>query len=271
MVPFVILNGFDRSGTSAISRLISSHPDVELLMQPFNSGFIRKSMNLQFEHSSFVKEGVQFFDNFLSNKIDNSLIESYWYYNHSTTNEYVKGKLHLTKTTINHMAQKWMKENYPEIPVWGVWRSPLDIIRSIFKNNFQNEWYKGALSEIEPTIKEVNFLQSGYESFLTKVDSPVKSCGLLIAVRTHYFLYYLDSDKLLDYNLFKKDPNYLNIFLNYYGLSDYNFNSKAEQDLNLIGIPYKSREEVSFTQDDMSFLNEAFAVLENFKNKKFSK
>lgn len=54
----------------------------------------------------------------------NDLIKSHWYFEYSTTTVYKENQLHLIKTTINHLFQKWMKLNFPDIEVWGIWRIP---------------------------------------------------------------------------------------------------------------------------------------------------
>ena len=136
MGDFLIINGFDRSGTSAITRLLATHPKVELIMQPFNSGFIRKKMYSILEETDECRPEHVFFKALKNNEIKNELIDSYWHYEHSTTQHFKDGQLHIIKTTINHFTQKWMNENYPEIDVWGIWRDPKDIVDSIIRNKF---------------------------------------------------------------------------------------------------------------------------------------
>ena len=41
----LILNGFDRCGSTAMARTLARHPEVEVLMQPFNSGSIRSKLS----------------------------------------------------------------------------------------------------------------------------------------------------------------------------------------------------------------------------------
>lgn len=216
MSDFIILNGFDRSGTSAISRTLATHPKVELIMQPFNSGFIREKMYQLLDVKDPNSPEHIFFTDLQNNRINNDLINSHWHQKYSTTTEYVDGHLHIVKTTINHFAQKWMDENYAEIDVWGIWRDPKDILESIIKNDFYTEWYDDAIEKITITVIKEEILKKNYLSFIDQLNSEIKKTAFLIAVRSHFFFKYLTPGKVLNYELFKKNPNYLNVFLKSY-------------------------------------------------------
>ena len=272
MSNFVILNGFDRSGTSAISKTLSYHPKTELIMQPFNSGFIRKKMYEVFGdiESKEVEEARIFFNNLLEKKINNELIKSEWHFKFSSTQNYVPEKLHIIKTTINHLAQKWMKENFLDIHVWGIWREPKEIVSSIMQNNFYNEWYKEAVISLKKTIRSVDFLKENYFHLIEFLDTDVKRTSFLIAVRTHFFLYYLDSDKLIDYSIFVKDANRgLQFFCDFYKLNDFDFNKYSKNDLNIVGKSYKSSRKFFFSESELAFMNTIFKNINNLKKEKF--
>src|SRR5690606_25631938 len=126
-----ILNGFDRSGTSAISRLLAFHPQIELIMEPFNSAFIRDKMYQSLDENDRTRPEHHFFTDLSNNLLINDLIKYHWHKKYSSTYAYKEGKLHIIKTTINHFAQKWMADNFSQIDVWGIWREPHDIVDSI--------------------------------------------------------------------------------------------------------------------------------------------
>ena len=271
--PFVILNGFDRSGTSAISRTLSNHDQIELLMQPFNSSFIRKRMYEAFGNvkGKDMEEAIFFFEGLKNNHINNNLIKSEWYFKYSTTQEYVPGKIHIIKTTINHFAQKWMKENFPDIHVWGIWRDPKEIVSSIIRNNFYGNWYNEALELLKPTIETVDFLKENYLHLIASLNTDIKRTAFLIAVRTHFFLYYLDQDKLIDYAIFKKDAKMsLKSFCDFYNLKNIDFNEYSKKDLNIIGDPYIGQEEFMISSEEEEFINLVFKKINLLKKEKFT-
>lgn len=273
MGSFIILNGFDRSGTSAISRTLASHSKAELIMQPFNSGFLRKRMYDEFgiENYEEVEQAKIFFNDLRENKLNNDLINSHWYYKESSTLEYIPKKLHIIKTTINHLAQKWMKDNYSDIDVWGIWRDPKEIVSSIMNNGFYGKWYNEGINSIRKTVESVDFLNQYYMHFFERLDTDVKRTSFLLAVRTHFFLNFLDEDKLIDYAIFKNDADHgLERFVNYYNLNNYNFNEYSKKDLNLIGRHFLNREKFSFSRNDHKFMNEIFEHINRFKRNKFN-
>ena len=60
----LILNGFDRCGSSAIARVLSKHPDIELIFQPFNSGNIRRIMYQIMSEQNAKEEDYRFFSEY---------------------------------------------------------------------------------------------------------------------------------------------------------------------------------------------------------------
>src|SRR5690606_9554940 len=199
MSDFVILNGFDRSGTSAISKVLLSHPQIELIMQPFNSGFIREKMYKILDEDDRESPEHQFFSDLSNNTLNNDLIKSHWHEKYSSTHKYQEGKLHIIKTTINHFAQRWMVDNYPEIDVWGIWREPKDIVDSIIRNYFYNDWYKDAIREIIPTIKSESSLSNHFQIYLPLLNSKVYETAFLLAVRSYFFFLHLYPQNVINY------------------------------------------------------------------------
>lgn len=267
MSNFVIVNGFDRSGTSAITRLLSSHDKIELIMQPFNSGPVRKRMYQINNRGNMNIEIYNFFNHLSKNYLDEKFIKSQWHYKYSTVRKYKNNQLHIIKTTINHFLQDWMKINFPEIDVWGIWRKPEDIVRSLLTNNFHLKWYKDGLESIKPTITSESFLKENYAIYFNDLNTEVKVVSFLIAVRTHFFLKHLDKDKLISYDTFFKNPNYLNKFIKYYAYEGIDFNDKSKQDLNIIGKKMKSKEKYNFETSDLEFMKRIFTPLKKLKNK----
>ncbi len=270
MSNFTILNGFDRSGTSAISRTLANHPDIELIMQPFNSGFIRKRMYEIFDEEDENSEAFQFFNGLRNNQIKEEYIHSHWYYKYSTTRQFKPGKIHLIKTTLNHLALKWMRKNYPDIDVWGIWREPQDIVSSIIRNGFYGIWYPEGVREITPTIKKEPELKKNYQPFLNNLDNEFKNTAFLVAVRSHFFFKHLDENNLIVYEDFRGNPNYLWKFTRYYGLQDKDFTNSAKGDLNITGKREVHKDDNLFKKCDIDFMNKIFEPLKKLKEEKFN-
>lgn len=266
---FIILNGFDRSGTSAISRTLASHPSIELIMQPFNSGFLREKMYQVFSEQDEDSEAHRFFRALEHNRLENDIIKSHWHFKYSTTQQFIPGKLHLIKTTINHFAQRWMKDNFPSIDVWGIWREPVDIVSSIIRNGFYGEWYSDGINEIVPTLKEELFLGDLYLSFAGGLETNVQKTAFLLAVRTHFFLEYLDADKLLVYEDFRNDPYHLTKLTNFYRQESFDFKEPAKKDLNIIGHAMAANTGYDFSASELDFMEKVFTPIQKLKVQKF--
>lgn len=267
---FIILNGFDRSGTSAISRTLSAHPQAELIMQPFNSGFVRKSINEPLEKSAYISQARTFFDSLTKNKLEDDLIQSHWHVEFSTTKKYIPNKLHIVKTTINHFAQKMMLVDYSGIDVWGIWRNPYDIYHSIKKNDFQDKWYDNAFEELKVTVSKTDVLKKVYGFLLKENLSLNQQLAFTISVRSYYFMYYLEPSKLINYEIFKAKPNEaLNNFISFYELDDFDFSVFQKNDLNIVGHKFDPKKKSSLTTIESLEIEPIFEPILELYNQKF--
>jgi hypothetical protein len=262
----IILNGFDRSGSSAISRVLSTHPDIELFMQPFNSGPVRKKMNTIWDDSVATDEDREFFRGLEKGHVFASYIRSHWFKSYSTTQEFIPGKLHVIKTTINHLLIDWTQRNFPAIDHWLIWREPMDILASIVRNNVIDGWYGEALEELTPTIASDVDLSRLFDKFIPQVGHPHAKAALIIAVRTWYLFSKADPFRVIDYAAFKKD-NILGLtpFLSNYGLTlELQSTSK---DLNLTGGSYRQDKEHSHLIDrgQIALIQEIFSNLDSLR------
>ena len=238
--PVFILNGFDRCGSSAISRTLGQHPQVELLFQPFNSGSIRRKMYQILDDEIASANDYKFFEGLAQGDLYEDYIKSQWHFKYSTTRELLPGRLHLIKTTINHFTAEWQQKHFPSIPLWGIWREPENILRSILRNNFTEQWYEGAIDEIKPMLSQRRFLNV-YNDFLPNLNSAENITAFLIAVRSHYFFYNIPVERILKYESFVDSPNReLSKVCLAFGLQQFDFDIFAKKDLNVIGKAYKA-------------------------------
>ena len=240
MKDVIILNSFDRSGSSAVIKILSQNPSIEILFQPFNSGNIRSIMYEEMNEINAKKEDYLFFENMQKGSINTDYIKSEWFYKHSSTLVYKPNQLHVIKTTLNHLTIKWMKNHFPSINMWGIWRNPYDIGTSILRNDFFSSWYK---KDVEKLIKTVNSSDefNFFKDIINLLNDDIDYLFFMISFRSWYYFKFLKKENLINFHNFIEDLNLeLNMFTNNYGLNKFDFVNK--RDLNVIGKKYKKNE-----------------------------
>ncbi|MDX1696672.1 MAG: sulfotransferase [Thiohalobacterales bacterium] len=261
-----ILNGFDRSGTSAIARVLSTHPEIELIMQPFNSGSIREKLYRVLDDTNTSAEDYDFFSKLEQGVLERSYIRSHWHEKYSTVSEFVPDRLHLIKTTQNHLTITWIKRHFPRIELWGIWREPMDILASLVRNDFHISWYAGAATGLIETVRACEPLRAEFGMFIDDLANPVREMAFNIATRSWYYFSHLDPGKTLSYELFRRDPQAAFApLLAYFGLSGCEFERQEETDLNIVGeryIPGSSHVDC-IAQQDQAFCEKLFRPLYN--------
>lgn len=237
--PVLVLNGFDRSGSSAISQTLAQHPQIELIFQPFNSGSIREKMYEIMEAGNASAADQRFFEALEEGYLEESYIASQWHYKYSTVRQLQPGRLHLIKTTINHFTAEWQQEHFPQLGLWGIWRDPMAILRSLLENDFVEAWYQDAFKAILPSLNKRSYLKP-YQNFLDQLDDAASLGAFLIAVRSHYFFEQLPQPRILFYEDFIQQPNKaLSKITKHYGLDDFDFEAASKADWNVKGKAFK--------------------------------
>ena len=255
----VLLAGLDRSGTSAVSRTLARHPQVELWMQPFNSSVFRTRMYEVLGGASECPQEYQFAANLFQGVIDPGLIKSEWFFKYSTTTTAVAGHLHLVKTTISHLHAHWFAEHFENVEVLSIWRDPVEVIRSVFRNQFQH-WYAGSLQPIRDLVSQVRFLSDLFPMRLFEDLTPLGEVAANFAVRSAFLLHHLPVGKTIPYQLFCDDPNLLlNRFCQQRGLPEFDFSRFAADDLNLLGARESSP--AGITDEETRRIEKYFAPL----------
>lgn len=264
----VILTGFDRSGTSAISKTIAQHPQVELVFRPFNGGSIRRKMYQILSDQNASQSDFEFFEGLQKGKFLSAYVESWWHQKYSTIKDaFADNKLHLLITNLNHFTIPWLKERFPLLENWAIWREPLDVLQSCIENDFLGNWYLDALTEVRVAVDATECLRRHFRTYSNRLDDDVKTTAYLIAVRNTYLFENIEHGKLIDYELFKKDPNTALLpFLQYFGLDeDFDFTPMLTRDLNSIPgrvqyVPGKPKV-YNFSLEQREFVDELFAPL----------
>lgn len=236
-----ILTGFDRSGSTAISRALATHPRVELFMQPFNSGPIRRHLYEVMTDDLAGEETISFFNNLAGGYLDRSYIKSPWFESQSTAAQLVPGSVNILKSTLTHFATDWIRTRWPSLHQWIIWRDPIEILASLVRNGFHLKWYNDAFPTLLDTIYSVPFLEAILGKTAAEARGPVEQCAVVIAARVYFQLHYGSREQLIKYSTFVQSPRGgLARFFEYYGLDEsIDSNMIVAQDLNLIGAAYQ--------------------------------
>lgn len=266
----IILIGFDRCGSTMISKLLAKNPKINLLFQPFNNSELTQSQweiwKPEFDNSIWYS----FFRN-LSEKgaIDHEHIKSQWFFNHSTSLAINSDQLNLIKDTKLHFKVNWLMQNFPNIIIRGIWRDPRAILCSLVRNNFHETWY-GHLNQanLNQLIRSYDFFEPFYHLLDRKFDQlEVMATGL--ALRTYYLLLNLSSEQWLNFKEILNGPNKaLQKFSSELLATGDNFNYHKflEQNYNIAGKPFENQDlwQSYFTEDQKMRINKIFSPL--FRN-----
>jgi len=236
----IIINGFDRCGSSMICRVLAKHPDVSMLFQPTNSTEIHKDL-FRYWHPEEVHDATySFFSSLIENKLDKNYIKSIWFDKYSKLKS--GASINLIKETKCHLKIEWLRYNFPDIIVYGIWRDPKGILCSLVRNNFHEDWYKTHLNTSESAhIKVIELLKvlnrySEFEEVYNLTSSSIDKMAFVISVMVQLMAEKLQPTEWLIYEDIVLDPNkFYNLFLGKFGLPYYDFNSYMKKPYNVSG------------------------------------
>jgi hypothetical protein len=270
----IILNGFDRCGSSAISKALATHPQIELIFHPFNSGSIRRKMYMIMTDKIASNDDLHFFSELEKGRFWRDYVVSPWFEKYSTVFEFVPDKLHILKTTLNHLTIRWIKDRFPEIEFWGIWRDPFDIMASLVRNDFCGKWYFDAFPQIADTIaqNQGEFPKEFRNKIADVGENEVRALAFLIAARSWFFFNHLKQRHLINYEIFKTDPaRELNKIPRHFGFAEHKFDSDFDKDFNVVGRGYEKgrnyRDQIS--DADMHFAASLFTPLFDLMDRRF--
>ncbi len=179
-------------------------------------------------------------------------------------------------SNINHFSTRWVSKRFPKIEQWAIWRDPMGILNSCIKNKFYGDWYNGALNEIICSIKSDAHLYTifgEYLNFIEKSNEAIKT-AFLIAVRNYFLFSVIQRNKIINYDVFRKNPNEaLKYFLIFFRLDDsFDFSKCLDIDLNSIpSIDGYSKDKIAknvINSDDMEVIQRLFLPLYIIYNQK---
>jgi hypothetical protein len=257
-----IVVGFDRSGTSAISRAAATHPKVELLWRSFNSGSMRQKMNVILDDDSASDADRYFFQELEQGRLDTSYIKTPYHWKTSTVKEdLIPGHLHFLITNINHFSTPWAQAKYPGILHWAIWRDPFNILQSCVENDFLNEWYSSVIPEIKLAILGHPFLAEQLEWSHEMLSNNVRKTAYILAAKNLLLFHTVPNERIIDYEVFKENAGLgLKPILEHYLLdTSFSFSKIAAADLNTIPgkVPFEKgkKKKLDFEKNDFEFLN----------------
>lgn len=232
---FCLLEGFDRCGSSMIARVLAHHPEVNLLFQPFNNTEVTKTQWQCWKSNEAHPETERFLESLLQGKIEHAYIQSDWFRNYSSSQE-VKQGLNIIKDTKMHFKAEWLRQRFPEMKVYGIWRQPEEILHSLVRNGFHKTWYDYLTPELlQHAIRSYESL-TPYAFLLEKNLAEYEVMAIGIALRTEVLLQSVSQDNWLVYENVVHEPNQVfNQFLKRFNLPAYDFSSTMQNDFNVAG------------------------------------
>ncbi|MCO6412057.1 MAG: sulfotransferase [Thiogranum sp.] len=234
----IIVNGFDRSGSSFIGGLLSRHPAINYFFQPFSSTEAHKA-----QYELWTDEPHPATEKFLNElqqgRIDHDFIASSWFARFSDYSLDDSARVGLIKETKLHTKIGWLRKRFPDIPVYGIWREPKAVLCSLVRNGFHEKWYgENAYRAVSRLIAELPGLEP-FSKFLSWKMDAVEKMALVIAVRSECMAMHLGPEQWINYEQVCRDPDrYLNAFCREIGLPEHRFSDAAGKDFNVVGLPY---------------------------------
>ena len=241
---YAILNGFDRSGTSMIAKVLGTHPGIEVIFQPFSRTVLHETQWEAWAPDRACPEVEDFLAGLLAGRLDRAFIRSDWFERHSSTTEPIPGRLHVIKSTKLHLKSAWFRARWPQLPFYGIYRDPRAVLGSLVRNGFHLSWYgPPAFEAAGRFLSSREDLDARYGGFLRRAETDVERMAVALAVRTEVMAEGLRGEDWIVYEEVVSDPNgALNAFLSRFGLEPWDFGAAMGRDYNVIGKPFKGRD-----------------------------
>lgn len=239
---FLIINGFDRSGTSLIAKVLAKNPQIECIFQPFSSTIVHRTQWTYWE-SDFHCEPVEaFMKSLLDGHLDRSFIASDWFKNHSTTLEVVLDQLHVIKSTKLHFKAEWFQTKFPQIPFYAIARDPKGILCSLLRNDFYQKWYgEKAYQAIVDHVLQDDRISTTLREQVIQAQADLEKMAAIVAVRTDVMYRSIVRDHVVVYEDVLRDPNNaLNKIVSDFGLNEFDFHPYLQDDYNIIGKSFQT-------------------------------
>lgn len=239
----LILNGFDRSGTSFIGGLLSRHPQINYFFQPFSSTEIHRTQ-YQIWGSGYRAPAVKSFIRAIQDgRIEQGFITSDWFGRFSNYDLDGGRPVGIIKETKLHTKIDWLKNAFPEVAIYGIWRDPRAVLCSLLRNGFHLKWYGEPAFEATRALIRKDQRLDRFEPFLHEPLGEEARMALTFAARTQLMVSSLGPECWLRYEDVLTQPDeVLNGFCKQHGLDEFRFSDWCKDDYNVIGLPYQRQD-----------------------------
>lgn len=261
----LLLNGFDRCGSSLIGGLLAQHPDAAYFFQPFNRTEVHVSQHEVWSADEEHPATTRFLAEFLAGRVDQDFLGADLFRQHSTAAEPRPTGLNVIKETKVHFKAAWIQHRFPSIALRGIWRNPRGILCSLMRNDFASSWYgKPAFEAITTTVRCTPQL-ADYRPLLDHPLEPYEEVALVIAARTHLFATSIPHENWISYEEVLLDcDRVLNELTEPFGLAPFHFEEHLHRDHNVSGAPSQGPHlwRTFFSAEQRARLDRVFAPLE---------
>lgn len=259
---FILINSFDRSGSSFTAKLLAKHPKIECLFQPFNGSIFRREMYKVWDKDFESLDGKELFDAVLNGNFNDGTIKSHWFFKHSTCTNLSKDKLHLIKTTNLHFKIKWILNNYPNVETWALIRNPLGILASLVRNGQHEAWYGGStFNEILNVYKQLDFYDEKIYHKMMETSDSVEQMAYIISILNTKMLKDTPEKHVLKYeNLLENANTEFSKLLVGENIPGFDFSLFVGEDFNIIGKKFEgfNKHIKSFPKEKLKKYTEIF-------------
>ncbi len=267
---FLILVGFDRSGTSFCSQLLAEHPRIECFIQPFSSTVVHETEWAYWPPDESYPEVEQFMNSLLDGRVERSFLQSDWFDNHSSTQTVEEGKLHVIKSTKLHHKIDWFRHHFPDVEIWGIHRNLKGILCSLFRNSFYEKWYgEEEVTRFRQHLSSFNYPHQFVEE-VQRANSGLEKMTCMATGRIWSMYQALSSDQILSYEKLVNNPDQeLSKILDESSLKTIDFSPYLKKNYNIVG---KETEGVHywqtyFSKDELRTIDRISSTL-SVQNKK---
>lgn len=237
----LILNGFDRSGTTMVAQVLSEHPSVESLIQPFSSTVVHETQWEYWSPGESHPAVEVFVDGLRAGEVDEDFLASDWFEDHSSTREMISDRLHVVKSTKLHFKAAWFQQRFSDIPFWAVYRDPRAVICSLLRNDFYRDWYgESAYREVARHVREDAEIPGSLRDATLSARDELEKMSAIVAVRSEVMFRSVPPSRTLLYENVVDRPNRtLNELLSRFGFDRVDFREAMQRDHNLVGESYR--------------------------------
>ena len=120
----------------------------------------------------------------------------------------------------------------------AIWRDPLDILASLIRNDFIDDWYLDAFDEVAEAVAKEPELNWIIGDFIETLSTKEERTAFIISARSWYLFRYIDKGNIIRFEDFVSGESLaLDRFLDFYGLAPQDISSN--RDKNIVGLTYQ--------------------------------